>query len=344
MRRLSPALLTMVMLGVVGLLVAMYFAKSMFATEEAPDPDPIQNLPMALTDLAPGTRITAEHVGTGRARTSSVTPQTVISERILIGRIVKEPIKAAKPIDSSALYPPGEGPPLDLDPGTRAVTISLSGSSSGTIGLVKPGQYIDVMFTPSDLPDFDESGGLIMTLFKGVKIIAINGITTGGGRRSRGTDEVTLELTPEQANIVLLAEGKGKLDITYTGEGKGTGVVGVDNENRATLNQILGIDPPDDPEKRTAFTTEVFSGTGRQLRSFVDGKMTDRYLIEQRDFNDDDATSARDRRSRGGYSSSMNSNGPGADAAQGSNVAPPVSSRDRNSGVEQPVENRSRSF
>ncbi|WP_417849780.1 Flp pilus assembly protein CpaB [Thalassoglobus sp.] len=293
MRRLSPALLTMVMLGVVGLLVAMYFAKNMFATEDPVDPDPIRNIPMALTDLPPGTKITSEHIGTGRARSSSVTPETVISDRILLGRIVKDAISAAKPISSSSLYPPNEGPPLELAPGTRAVTVNFDGSSSGTIDLLKAGQYVDVLFSPSDLPNFDQSGGLIMTLFKGVKIIAINGVTIGSSRGGRGGEKVTLELTPEQANILLLTEEKGKLDLTYTGEGKGSGVVGVDDENRATLNQILGLTPPEDPEKQTAFTTEVFNGTGRQLRSFVDGKLTDRYLIEQQDFNSDDLRNNR---------------------------------------------------
>ncbi len=299
MRRLSPALLTMVMLGVVGLLVTMYFAKNMFATEEAVDPDPIRNIPMALTDLPPGTKITSEHIGTGRARSSKVTPETVISERILLGRIVKETISAAKPITSSSLYPPNEGPPLELAAGTRAVTVNFDGSSSGTIELLKAGQYVDVLFSPSDLPNFDQSGGLIMTLFKGVKIIAINGVTIGSAGGGRGGEKVTLELTPEQANILLLAEEKGKLDLTYTGEGKGNGVVGVNDENRATLNQILGLTPPDEPEKKTAFTTEVFNGTGRQLRSFVNGKMTDRYLIEQQDFNRDaNGTRGRNRSSR----------------------------------------------
>ena len=204
------------MLGVVGLLVTMYFAKSMFAKEELPDPDPIQNIPMALTELAPGTKITKEHIGVGRARKSSVTPETVISDRILIGRIVKETIEAAKPIQSSSLYPPNEGPPLELEAGMRAVTVSLGGSSAGTLQLVTPGQYVDLLFSPDQLPNYDNSGGLIMTLFKGVKIIAMNGVTTGGLRASRGAAQVTFELTPEQANILLLAETKGKLDITYT--------------------------------------------------------------------------------------------------------------------------------
>lgn len=81
-----------------------------------------------------------------------------------------------------------------------------------------------------------------------------------------------------------------------TDGGKGSGVVAVKDENRATLNQILGIDPPDEPEKEKAFTTEFYPGTSRGLRTFVDGKMTDRYFIEQRDFN-----SGNDRNRLNGY-------------------------------------------
>lgn len=305
------------MLGVVGLLVTMYFAKSMFATEEPVDPDPIRNIPMALTDLPTGTKITSEHIGTGRARSSTVTPDTVISDRILIGRIVKEPISAAKPISSSSLYPPNEGPPLELAAGTRAVTVSFSGASSGTIRLLKAGQYVDVLFTPSELPNFDQSGGLIMTLFRGVKIIALNGVTIGGAIGGRGGERVTLELTPEQANILLLAQSKGELDLTYTGEGKGSGVVGVDNENRATLNQILGLTPPEDPEKQTAFTTEIYPGNSRQVQSFVDGKMTDRFLIERQDYNmDDDRVRNSPARSQGRSNSQNQSTRPSANSTQ----------------------------
>lgn len=302
MRRLSPALLTMVMLGVVGLLVSMYFAKSMFAKVEQPDPDPIRNIPMALTDLEVGTRITAEHIGTGRARSSSISSQTVISDRVLVGRIVKEPIAAATPIASTSLYPPNEGPPLQLDSGTRALTLSLGGASSGTIRLVRPGQYVDLLFTPTDLPEHDASGGLIMTLFRGLKIVAINGITSGGGGASRDGQQVTFEVTPEQANILLLASGKGQIDITYTGEGKGTGVVAIQDEHRATFNQILGIDPPVDPEKQHGFTTEIYPGSGRGMNTFVDGKMTDRFYIEHQDFR------PQDDNTRGTYQPSQQRN------------------------------------
>ncbi|WP_437206475.1 Flp pilus assembly protein CpaB [Planctomicrobium sp. SH664] len=266
MRRLSPALLTMGMLGVIGLLVAMYFGKKLLAREEAPQ-DPVVNVPMALAELKPGTRITEAHLGLGPIRQSKLTRDIVKTNRVLLGRIVKSPIASAQPISTNDLYPPGEGPPLALEPGMRAVTISLS-SDDG----VQPGQYVDVHFIPSSYPDSDDNGGLILTLFKGVKVLAKNGLSTGTSSSSRGTTTVTLELTPEQANIVLLAKDKGSLSLVYTGEGKGTGVVAVGDENRATLYQILGIGPkPEEPAPTPPFTTEIYPGASREVIRFKDG-------------------------------------------------------------------------
>jgi pilus assembly protein CpaB len=268
-RRLSPAMLTMMMLGVVGLLVAMYFGKRLLATQELPPPDPVVNVPMALTDLRPGTRITEAHIGQGRARESGLTRDIIRSNRVVIGRVVKNPITAAEPISTTDLYPPGESPPLEVAEGMRAVTIPVGEATAAVSGLVQVGQYVDIHFTPSGIPGDDDTGGLIMTLFKGVKILAINGIAVGGTSAGRGASNVTLELTPQQANIILLARDRGVLNLTYTPDGKGTGVIAVEDENRATLNEILNLAPRPEPEP--PFVTEFFEGTSRGVYQFRDG-------------------------------------------------------------------------
>ena len=286
--KISPAFLTTTMFGVVGLLITGYFAKHMFATEQIIPEESILEIPMALTDLAPGTLITESHLGIGRAREEDITRDTVIKDRVLIGRIVKEAIPAAEPIRTVALYPPHEGPPLQIAPGMRAVTVSADGASNGMTRLLKPGQYVDVHFTPANLPDYDQSGGLIMTLFKGVKILALDGLQSGSAQTGRSVDSVTLELSPAQANVILLAKDRGSLNLTFTPDGKGDGVIGISDENRATLDQILGLTRPGDPprlDSKSAFVTETFSGNSRGMHSFVSGRRTDQFSIEQVDYN-----------------------------------------------------------
>lgn len=278
MRRLSPALLTMIMLGVVGLLVTLYFGKRLLATQEAPPPDPMINIPMALTDLNPGTRITAAHIGMGRAREAGLARETVRSNRVLIGRVVKNPITAAQPISTTDLFPPGEYPPPDISPGMRAVAIPVGDATALGEGMIQRGSYVDVHFTPANVPNADETGGMILLLFKGVKVMAVN----NGGAAGRGGNTVTLELTPQQANIALLAKDRGDLNLTYTPDGKGTGVVAVEDEHRATLYEILGLESVPDEGPVPPHVTEIFSGTGRSVHQFREGR-----LIDRNSFGDD---------------------------------------------------------
>jgi len=261
-RRLSPAFLTVAMLGVVGLLVVMYIGKKLLAREA---PAPVDNrisVPMALADLEPGTRVTEAHLATGPADRSKIGRDVVLTSRVLVGRVVKNKITAAQPISSQDLYPPGESAPLQIDPGMVAVSVDAPGPF-----VARTHQYVNVHFTPAADPDSDRTGGSIMTLFDGVKVLAISG--AGGGRM--GTS-VTLELTKEQANILLLARDKGTLNFTFAPSGKGTGVVGVSDEDRATLYEILGYSPEPPASRNPPVTTDVFIGKARSVNLFRDGR------------------------------------------------------------------------
>jgi pilus assembly protein CpaB len=259
------------MLAIVGLLVTAYVAKNLLARTELPPEDPIVTIPMPLADLQPGTLITDGHIATGRLRNSMMTPETIRAKAIVIGRVVKVPLSAAQPILTTDLYPPGEFPPLELGPGMRAVSISVS--SGGTVdGLIRTGHYVDVHFTPASYRDLDQTGGLTMTLFDGVKVLAMNR-STGSAALARSENSVTLELTEQQANIVILAQEKGDLTLTYTDEGPGDGGVGVSREDRATLEEILDLSPLPDPER--PFETEIFYGGDRSVLQFDDRRRID---------------------------------------------------------------------
>lgn len=266
MKRLTPAALTLLMLVVVGLLVVGYVAKNLLAREAPPPDDPILTLPMALADLEPGTVITEGHVALGRLRESLMVPETIRSDAVVVGRVVKQRIQAARPILTTDLYPPGEFPPLELGPGMRAVSVALDDSTAAVDGLVRPGQFVDVHFTPGSYRDQEQSGGLTMTLFKGVKVLAINRGTAGGSSQRRGNN-VTLELNEQQSNILIQARDKGGLTLTYTPGGRGDGGVAVSRQDRATLDEILGLDPLPQP-----FTSEIYYGSGRNVLQFQNGR------------------------------------------------------------------------
>lgn len=273
MRRLTPASVTVMMFVVVGLLVAAYFVKGMFAREAPGEAVTIRNVPMALTDLEPGTIITENHLGLGRVRSTNMKPEMLISNRAIVGRVVKEKITKATPILTQQLYQPGEHPPLEVGEGMRAVSIAVSGGSAMVDGLIKPGQYVDIHFTP-DSDSVTSGSGFTMTLFKGIRMIAINR-SFQAGAASGGGNVVTLELTPAQANIIILAQNRGGLALTYNPEGKGDGAVAVSNSDRAYLDEILGITPEPDP--LPPYSTDIYRKTSLNRLHFDDGRVISGY-------------------------------------------------------------------
>lgn len=276
MRRLTPAFLTVVMFGVIGLLVAAYVAKNLLAVEERPPQVQTLLIPMAAVDIAKGTTVSEVHIGKAPFPVDRLASDTLRVERLIVGRVAKEDIKAANPIRANQLYQPGELPPLQIAAGMRAVSVSVGDSTSMVDGLIKPGNHVDVLFTFGTNGGGDEAeGGITMRLFEGVKIIAINR-NLAQSVLARGENRVTLELTEPQANILVLANERGNITLTYNPNGPGTGGLAVNSTERVTLYQILGLTPPTDPTE--PFASEIFRGSNRSVQRFSEkGRLIDNY-------------------------------------------------------------------
>lgn len=271
MKSLTPAKVTLLMFGIFGILIAAYIGKRLMAGKEEVPPVATRNIPMAISELEPGTLVTEEHLGLGPIAIKDLKPEMMTSNRVIVGRIVKEPIPAATPISTSQLYPAGETPPIKVEKGMRAISVPLESSVDLVDGLIKPGEYVDVHLTPTGLNgDRRLNGGLTLTLFKGVKVLAINRSYKQSANSRRGTN-VTLELTPEQANILILASDNGEITMSYTPEGKGNGGVAINNEDRATLYEILGLKTPEKlkpEEPPKPFVIEGYYGSSRSVDEF----------------------------------------------------------------------------
>lgn len=277
MRRLTPALLTLVMFGVVGLLVVAYIGKSLLAREETKPVIATRNVPMAVSDIEPGTLITEGHIGLGPVQNSQLKPDMLLVNRVIVGRVSRTKIRAAEPIRAGQLYQPGELPDLKITDGMRAVSISVDQMVGMVDGMVKPGNFVDVLFTVDSQTNADLQGGVTMRLFEGVKIIAINRSFTQS-RVERGTNRVTLELTEAQANIVTLAESKGTLTLVFNPNGAGTGGLALSNSERVTLNEILGLEPPQAAPQ--PLLTEIYRGQSRRVQHFnKQGRLLDQAEI-----------------------------------------------------------------
>jgi pilus assembly protein CpaB len=234
-------------------------------------------LPMAITEIEPGTVITRAHVGNGRAKAGETLPEdTFLSLDGVIGRIAREKITSAVPLRGSMFYAPGDFPSLKVSPGMQAVVVKVSETTAVLSQKMKPEQHVDVLLTvdnlgAGDMTRLQSTGGSVggdsisststamtATLFKGVKILSINRGYTATALQGGDAHNVTLELDEEQTRIISLAQRKGEIDLVYNEGGEeGNGIeINPSEKDRITLKEILGLKDPAPKEK--PFKTELW--------------------------------------------------------------------------------------
>lgn len=238
-----------------GLLVAAYVVRTLMAREQKAPEVATRNMPTPVADIAVGTEITEKHLGTAPTLVSTLTPDMLANNKIIIGRVAREPLKKAVPIKANQLYAPGERPPLKLAKGMKAIALPIGANTAIVDGLIRPGDYCDIQFTVNTSwarLDNRIPYGYQLTLFKGIKVLAINRSVTQSAPEANG-NTIVLEVRPGQANGLLLAMGNGVLNLTYTPIPSPGGVIVSDDDgDRLTLEKLLQLPPkqPDAPQPK----------------------------------------------------------------------------------------------
>ena len=105
-----------------------------------------------------------------------------------------------------------------LAPDSRATSIKVD-EESGVSGLIRPGDYVDVLLTQVFEKGETARRALSETILRNVRVIAIDQEIVQGGRgpsaaTGKPSQTVSLELSPEQVNKVTVARQIGKLSLT----------------------------------------------------------------------------------------------------------------------------------
>ena len=285
MKNLTPAKLVMLVFVAMAGMIVLYVVKTLTAREIPPRVDTTRVIPMLVGDLEPGTVITDRHLGRGPWPGEDIKDDVLLSEGGIIGRVVKVPMEAATPIHGNDLYAHGELPPLSVSEGFRAVTVSIREQAAIMNGLIKPGDFVDIQFTPNDLngdPRYALVGGLSIKLFKGVRVLALNRDFVQTPLQA-SQNSVTLEIADEDTGILDLCSRKGELTLQFTKVGDGRTTVQVKDPNRPTLEEILQLPPvPEEPEppaepEPDRFTSRIYRQAGLITVRFQDGVPTSNY-------------------------------------------------------------------
>ena len=183
---------------------------------------------IAIADIAPGTALSGQTVKIVSWPTEIVPPKAVTGLKQVEGRVVKVPIPQGNPILFSMLAPEGTAAGLSgiLAEDKRALTVKVD-EVAGVAGFIHPGDHVDVLV---DLPIKEATDHFSKTILHDITVL-----TTGQLWQQKGDNKpvvvntVTMELTPEQSEVLNLASNEGKIRLALR------------NRNTRTIAQTQGV-------------------------------------------------------------------------------------------------------
>lgn len=212
--------------------------------------EPRVEIAVASQDIKIGDEVGSENVSWQEWPEKAVFPGAIIREEeekvtdVISGRVSRD-VSTGEPLSQSALVGEG-GATLSelLKPGMRAYTVSANATTM-VAGFAGPGDYVDIILTyrqrvTYDGPENEELERVVErninnlateTILQNVKILAVDQTN----RRSSGSDDkkkkgdsdtsakvgknITLEVTPKEAEILAVAADLGDLSLALRGIG-----------------------------------------------------------------------------------------------------------------------------
>jgi pilus assembly protein CpaB len=194
---------------------AAFLARGWLATHSRAAGEPVGTLVVAEKSLGFGAPVTAENVTEIAWATTSMPEGAFATKEGLLKdgiRVVLSPLERGEPVLRSKVTSPGQRASLSalLQEGRRAVTVRVD-DVRGVAGFILPGDFVDVVLIAEDSTSKRENYSEV--LLQQLKVLAVDQLASERPEQPTVPKAVTLEVTPEQAQKLLLAANVGKLSL-----------------------------------------------------------------------------------------------------------------------------------
>ncbi len=210
-------------------------------------------VPVFLTPLAAGTRITAAKLTSKNVPRDSLAADAITDPQDLYGQVLVAEAPAGEPLRRSMLaaFSPQAGLAFVVPDGMRAVTVAVD-NISGVSGFVKLGDRVDVLAT------FEaQQQAVTRTILQDVEVLGLGAqsITPQPAKEGEEGGEpqaqpagakpsATLAVTPQQAQVLVLATNKGKLHLALRPKSDSRMVAMPPASNQQVIGFSLVAAPP----------------------------------------------------------------------------------------------------
>ena len=175
------------------------------------------NVVVAKAEIPLGERITTEQLALAPIHHGQVPEGAFRKMDEVVGRVTITPIGVRETITNMKLAPAGTGVGLSavIPKGSRAMTVKVD-DVVGASGFIKPGSFVDIVVIIVPMSQAGATQGPISNIvLQNIKVLA-SGATIDSSENQRQPSEVqavTLQVTSEQAEKLVLAANQGKLQL-----------------------------------------------------------------------------------------------------------------------------------
>src|SRR6266404_5330867 len=211
-KRLIIALAGAVICGLLGvLLVTRYLSNVQAYTKD------LGTVVVAKTEIPLGEKINAEQVTLTSIPNGSTPDGAFRKLDQVVGRVAITPIGVRETITTMKLAPEGTGGGLSavIPEGYRAMTVKVD-DVVGVSGFVMPGSYVDIVAViVPQAQQGSEQGPISKIVLQHIKVLASGAKIDSpeNQREPTAVKAVTLQVTPEEAEKLVLAANEGKLQL-----------------------------------------------------------------------------------------------------------------------------------
>lgn len=230
-------ILALVLGFLAAVLIVAYLGSRGDSKTETPAAGTTRQVVVATQEIPVGTKIDASMVQIKAIPLTAVIDDPIGRSEDVIGAITRYPIQANEQVARKRLVDAAKGTSLSfqIPAGLRGFTIPVSDTASPA-GLLAPGDYVDIIVADNVKNIVPASGTPIpasvnldymvaVTLLQNVQVISVdrdyvnNGVVYDSTTRGAATDDknvtnVTLAVTPEQAQLIWLASQQGRLTLS----------------------------------------------------------------------------------------------------------------------------------
>ncbi len=269
--RLKIAILAAVFFGLIAAYGVYNFLRQQREAAEALKTE-TQNVVVATKDMPAGTIIAKDMVNVTPWPKVSLPARSFSNPEQVIGKVSKVRTVAGEPILESKLTGEGAGLTVLLTPGNRAMAVRVD-EIIGVSGFIAPNDRVDMIVHVVPPGKQDEKISKIVLQNKRVLSVAQSVEQKEG--KPQIARSITLEVTPEEAERLTVAELQGEILLALRGVGDEQIVQTRGSTKRdllalATAPVVSGSkrSAPTGPPEPKKFVVEIYMGSEKSVKEF----------------------------------------------------------------------------